>query len=59
MCSTGEKAEPVDINVADAEQLQVLPGVGASLAARIVAYRERNGPFEQVDELRDVAGAIP
>jgi competence protein ComEA len=48
--------EPVDINVADAEQLQVLPGVGASLAARIVAYRERNGPFEQVDELRDVAG---
>lgn len=47
---------PVDLNTADAKTLEQLPGIGAELAGRLVAYRELNGPFRSVDELADVAG---
>jgi competence protein ComEA len=46
----------VRINVAGAEELASLPGVGPVLAARIVAYREENGPFAVVEDLLDVPG---
>jgi competence protein ComEA len=49
-------AAPIDLNAADATQLQAIPGVGPSLAERIVAFRETNGPFHSTDELLDVAG---
>lgn len=48
--------EPVDINTADAAQLQELVGVGPVLAQAIVDYREAHGPFESVDELLEVSG---
>jgi competence protein ComEA len=46
----------VNLNAADASALASLPGVGPTLAARIVEYRRLNGPFASVDELADVAG---
>jgi competence protein ComEA len=49
-------AAPIDLNAADATQLQDLPGVGPSLAERIVAFRDVNGPFRSTDELLNVAG---
>jgi competence protein ComEA len=49
-------ASPIDLNAADAPALQELPGIGASLAQRIVAYRDLNGPFHGLDELLDVSG---
>jgi competence protein ComEA len=47
---------PIDVNAADATQLEELPGIGPSLAERIVAFRGLNGPFRSADELLDVAG---
>jgi competence protein ComEA len=47
---------PVDINAADATALEQLPGIGAGLAERIVAFREANGAFHTPDDLLDVAG---
>ncbi len=47
---------PLDINLADGEALQALPGVGPGLAQRIVAYRESHGPFRRAEDLRDVPG---
>ena len=46
----------ISLNRADATALQDLPGVGPVLAERIVAYREANGPFAEVEDLLDVPG---
>jgi competence ComEA-like helix-hairpin-helix protein len=51
-----ESAAPVDLNRASAEELTRLPGVGAGLAARIVALREAEGGFASVDDLRKIRG---
>lgn len=49
-------AAPIDLNAADAQALASIPGIGATLAARIVEFRRINGPFASLDELADVAG---
>ncbi len=52
-------AGPVNVNSATADQLDVLPGVGPTTAAAIVAHRQQNGPFQDVDQLGDVRGIGP
>jgi len=49
----------IDLNTASAEQLDTLPGVGPSTAAKIVADRTANGPFRTVDDLMRVPGIGP
>ncbi len=49
----------VDLNAADEATLAELPGIGPTLAERIVAFRTLNGPFASVDGLADVAGITP
>ena len=46
----------VDVNVADAQALAALPGVGPALAGRIVAERAARGPFASADDLLRVPG---
>jgi competence ComEA-like helix-hairpin-helix protein len=50
---------PVDINTGNSEELQLLPSIGPVLAKRIIAYRERHGPFTSVDSLRNIRGIGP
>lgn len=47
---------PLNVNQATAEQLVQLNGIGEALAQRIVADREKNGPFSSVDDLTRVSG---
>jgi competence protein ComEA len=51
--------QTLDVNTASAEELVQLPGVGPSLAQRIVDYRQQNGPFQTVDDLQNVPGIGP
>ncbi len=46
----------VNVNTANAEALQALPGIGPALAERIVADREANGPFQTPEDLLRVPG---
>jgi len=46
----------VNINTASAAELESLPGVGAKTAARIVEYRQKNGPFKKIEDLMNVRG---
>jgi competence ComEA-like helix-hairpin-helix protein len=57
--STAADAPAVNLNSADAQTLSELPGIGPTLAERIVEFRALNGPFASVDELADVAGITP
>ncbi len=50
------EARPVDINTADSVALESVPGIGKSLSQRILAFREKNGPFQSVDDLLKVQG---
>ena len=50
------EAEKVNINTASAEELTQLKGIGPSHAAKIVAYREQNGPFKAAEEVIKVPG---
>ena len=57
--SAAPAAPLVDINAADADALADLPGIGPTLAERIVDFRALNGPFASIDGLADVAGITP
>lgn len=48
--------QKININTADVWLLAALPGIGEARAQTIVAYRQENGPFRDVNELLNVAG---
>ncbi|MBR0261822.1 MAG: helix-hairpin-helix domain-containing protein [Selenomonadaceae bacterium] len=54
--SSANSGDLVNINTADAERLATLKGIGPSLAQRIIDYREQNGAFKSVDEIKNVRG---
>jgi competence protein ComEA len=63
--STGDEAAegssdgPLDLNTASVSDLDGLPGIGQSIAERIIEYRTTNGPFQSVEDLQEVKGIGP
>jgi competence protein ComEA len=51
-----DEGGPIDLNSADADLLDTLPGIGPALAERILAWRDENGRFASVDDLLAVPG---
>jgi competence protein ComEA len=51
-----QQATQLNLNTAKAADLEKLPGIGAATAARIIEYREQNGPFTKVEDLMNVRG---
>ena len=51
-----EVSFPVNINKANKQQLMALPGIGETLAQRIIDNRNANGPFSSVDQLINIKG---
>jgi len=51
-----QDSQKVDINRAEVWLLEALPGIGETLAQRIVDYRQQNGPFLNTNQIAKVAG---
>jgi competence protein ComEA len=53
---TSLEQEQIDLNSATSAELQRIPGIGPSLAERLIAYRQQNGGFHSIDDLLQVSG---
>ncbi|WLD92148.1 helix-hairpin-helix domain-containing protein [Alkalihalobacillus sp. AL-G] len=51
-----EEGGRVNINKADATELQEIPGIGPTKAGAIIRYREEHGPFQSIEDLTNVPG---
>jgi competence protein ComEA len=49
----------ININIATQAQLESLPGIGPSLAQKIIDYRDKHGPFPNIEALQNVSGIGP
>ena len=52
----GEQARKVNLNTATLTELDTLPGIGSTLAERILEFRSKNGPFRRAEDLLNVRG---
>ena len=48
--------QKVNINTATQSELETLNGIGPSIADKIIKYREKNGKFRKVEDLKNVSG---
>ena len=50
------KNQKININTATQTELETLPGIGPSTSLKIVNYREENGKFKSIEEIKEVSG---
>lgn len=54
--SEEKKNEKININTATQTELETLPGIGPSTSLKIVNYREENGNFKTIEDIKEVSG---
>lgn len=54
--SEASTSEKININLADSIELQQLPGIGEKKAEQIMSYRQENGSFQKIEDLKNVSG---
>lgn len=55
-CEVEASVEKININSANAAQLSTLDGISLTLGEKIVAYREQNGPYLALEDIKNVSG---
>ena len=56
MSKNGGSGELVNINTADEKVLDTLPGIGPAMAKRIIEYRETEGLFQSIEDIKKIRG---
>ena len=56
MSKNGGSGELVNINTADEKALDTLPGIGPAMAKRIIEYRETEGLFQSIEDIKKIRG---
>ena len=54
--ATSTKSNKININKATQTELETIPGVGPSTALKIIEYREQNGKFKSIEDIKNVSG---
>jgi len=54
--TTDSEEERINLNTSSRSELEELPGIGPTLAERIIAYRDKKGGFRSIEELKQVSG---
>ena len=54
--SNNLKNSKININKASQTELEIIPGIGPSTALKIIDYRERNGNFSSIEDIKNVSG---
>ena len=54
--SSNTQQNKININTATQEQLETLPGIGPSIATKIINYRKEKGKFKNIEDIKQVSG---
>ena len=54
--SGNNTTDKVNINTASQTELETLPGIGPATSSKIISYRQENGKFESIEDIKEVSG---
>ncbi|RFU66168.1 helix-hairpin-helix domain-containing protein [Bacillus sp. V59.32b] len=54
--SQGAEGDKINLNTAAESDLDTLPGIGPAKATAIIEYREKSGPFQAIEDLKNISG---
>ena len=54
--TNSQNSSKININKATQSELETIPGIGPSTALKIIKYREENGKFSKIEDIKNISG---